>query len=105
MAESLDNLVSQAVFESRLLERALHDGSAVWEMRWRGVVVPAERVVTDTGVTFYASFPSLDDDGEDSIWLLCNGADVRHRTMELRGRASLDFDWTLSLEHRTSVEA
>jgi hypothetical protein len=106
MAEALDKQVAQAVAETRLLERALHDHAAHWGMRWRGVTVPAERVVTESGVTFYASFPAILDSHETTIWLLVDGVERRSREMDIDVRAALDFTWTLSLESdRSAVEA
>lgn len=99
----LDQQVAQMVLSARLLERALHDTGARWEMRWRGHVAPAERAVTENGITFYASFPTLDDDGDANIWLLCNGEEVRSRPLDLAGRHALDFDWALEFEGRESI--
>jgi hypothetical protein len=105
MAEALDKLVSQAVAETRLLERALHDHSAKWEMRWRGLTVPAERTITETGVTFYASFPALAESHDETIWLVLNGQEVRSREMGIDVRVTLDFTWALALEGRVVVQA
>ena len=102
---SLDRQVAQMVFSARLLERALHDTSAVWEMRWRGHVVPAERVVTEHGITFYASFPVLDHTGDSDIWLLCNGEEIRSRPLDLTGKCALDFDWALEFESQETSQA
>lgn len=105
MAESLDKRVAQAVLDASLLERALHDTSAQWGMRWRGYVAPAERVVSVEGVTFYASFPTLADDGDRMVYLVLNGDEVRSREIVIEGPMALDLDWSLALDDRTVLTA
>ncbi len=54
----LDETVAQVLYAARQLESALH-GTGPWSMRWGSIEVPAERTLTDLGVTFTATFPDL----------------------------------------------
>lgn len=94
---NLEERVGQLVYDVRLMERALHDRGS-WSMRWRGFEAPAERVVSDGSVTFYASFPVLEDDGDQRVLLLLDGAELRSRQVEVSGRTALDLDWSLAVD-------
>ena len=57
-AAALELDASRALYAARMLEAALHS-EGLWEMQWGEVRVPAIREVTERGVVFTATFPSL----------------------------------------------
>jgi hypothetical protein len=54
---AIDLAVSRAVTRIHALERAVHD-SGHWTMELAGRVVPAQRTITEDGVSFVATFPA-----------------------------------------------
>ena len=99
----LDQVVAQALFAARQLEAALH-GSGPWSMRWGTVEVPAERIISEHGVIFRATFPNLCwlEPPGTSILLLQAGELLGIRTIDAHPG---DTEFVVSWELAASVEA
>lgn len=107
MEASLDHIVAVAVRTSRLLERALHDSQARWEIGYGHAewVFPARREVTSEGVTFSADFPSICWIGEPDrgAFLVCDGEMVAAKDLEHPGDGAFTIEWRLAVETTASV--
>jgi hypothetical protein len=94
--ENLDLTVAQAVFTTKLLERALHDHGP-WTLSWGPFEVPVIRQITDVGVTFVAEFPAhcfLEPPHPVAI-LRCDGEAVAAKTIDFPGDGGFTVEWTL----------
>lgn len=80
---NLDLSVAQALFAARLLETAAnHPGP--WSFRWGEIEIPAEKVVSEVGVSFVGRFPDVCylTRPEGSLLLLCEGTVLGMRAPE-----------------------
>ena len=96
MDENLDVTVAQAVFTTKVLERALHDNGP-WTLAWGPFEVPVERQIEGHGVTFLAEFPEhcyLEPPYPVAI-LRCNNESVAAKTIEFPGDGAFTVEWTL----------
>lgn len=96
--QSLEELVSQALYSASRLERAVHD-EGPWTISWGPVVVPAERLFHETGVTFTAVFPETCwlERPEPNIVLRCKGEVVGVRAVRDPGDAAFAVSWDLAM--------
>lgn len=96
MDENLDLTVAQAVFTTKLLERALHD-EGPWTLAWGPFEVPVERVLVDDGVAFTAEFPEhcyLEPPHPVAV-LRCRDDAVAAKTIDFPGDGGFTVEWTL----------
>ena len=93
----LETTVAQTVMAARLLERALHEPEG-WTLALSGVEAPAERTLTDDGVTFSASLPATCWlDREDPCLVLRYRDQVLGvQPVEHPGDGGFDVEWHLS---------
>lgn len=71
MSKQLDTIVSEGLYQARLLEDALH-AVEPWSMRWCDQERFVERRVENDGVTFVATFDAVDEP-ESIVELRHNG--------------------------------
>lgn len=96
MEENLDTTVAQAVYTTKLLERALHD-SGPWSLSWGPFVSPVTRLVSGSEVIFRAEFA-------EHCWLeppipvavlYCGDEAVAAKTIDFPGDGAFIVEWTL----------
>lgn len=89
-------MAAQAVYAARLFERALHD-EGPWTMTWGPHEVQAERIVTEEGVEFRATFPEVCYlvPPEPNVVLRCRGEVAGVRPIEHPGDAAFAITWAL----------
>lgn len=96
----IELLVSQAVHNARLLERALHD-SGPWTIAYGAVEVPAVRLIADDRIIFRAHFPDaclVNPPVYATFVLRCRDEDVAVRTEDDHPEdGEFIFEWTLRL--------
>lgn len=96
----LELAAAQALYAARALERALHEETG-WEIRWGDVRVPATRTVTDTAISFEATFPDLCylERPGSHVDLLHDGEVVGIRPAEHPGDTMFVVNWTIVAKH------
>jgi hypothetical protein len=93
---NLDLTVAQAVFTTKVLERALHDDGP-WTLSWGPFEVPVTRELDGLGVTFRADFPEFCHlEPPYPVALLKSGGEaVAAKTIEYPGDGAFTVEWTL----------
>lgn len=96
-ARDLELEASQALFAARALEAALHDPGP-WTMEWGPYTVPAERVLTETGVAFRAVFPETCwiEPPDTGVVLRCRGEVMGLRRIDHPGDTQFIVTWELA---------
>lgn len=96
MDRNLDVAVAQAVYTTKLLERALHD-SGPWTLSWGPFTVPVTRLISNSEVTFRAEFAEhcwLEPPHPVAI-LRCGEEPVAAKTIDFPGDGAFAVEWTL----------
>lgn len=101
---TLDALAARAVYAARLLERAVHSPGP-WQISWGPFTVPAERVISESGVTFKAQFPDhcyLVPPSARAT-LLCDGEVVSVREIDFLGDRAFEMEWRITAQVPTAA--
>lgn len=94
-----DIAISRLLYVAHLMERAVHETQG-WTIEWGPHTVPAQRVLTDAGVRFEATFPEICylTPMPPNATLRFNGETVAIRALDHPGDCAFALSWALDLE-------
>lgn len=90
--------LASAITRLRALEKATYDAGP-WSMTLCGARAAAQRLVTESGVTFLAEFPGMDlFERAHPLTLMCREDMVLSRDFTAPDYGSFTIDWSLDLD-------